>query len=71
MPKLRVLSGRAVCLILAQHGFVQVRQRGSHVIMRNVQSGRTVPIPDHSELAKGTLLGTIRQAGLNKELFEN
>jgi predicted RNA binding protein YcfA (HicA-like mRNA interferase family) len=71
MPKLRVLSGRQVCMILAQHGFVQVRQRGSHVIMQNVLTSRTVPVPDHHELAKGTLMGIIRQAGLAKGLFES
>ena len=34
MPKLRNLSGRAVCKILSANGFEQVRQRGSHVIMQ-------------------------------------
>jgi predicted RNA binding protein YcfA (HicA-like mRNA interferase family) len=57
-------------MILARHGFVQVRQRGSHVIMKDVKSGRIVPVPDHSELARGTLTGIIRQSGLSKALFE-
>jgi predicted RNA binding protein YcfA (HicA-like mRNA interferase family) len=33
MGKLRVLSGREVCRILQQHGFVEVRRRGSHIVM--------------------------------------
>ena len=33
LPKLRVLSGREVCRILASHGFVEVRRRGSHVVI--------------------------------------
>lgn len=72
MPKLRVLSGREVCKILAQHGFQEVRQKGSHIIMQKKlgRSTITVPIPDHNELKTGTLLGIIKQAGLHRSLFE-
>ncbi len=58
MGRLRVLSGREVCPILAQHGFEQVRQRGGHVVMqkRMHDSTITVPVPDHPELRTGTLL---------------
>jgi len=34
MSKLRILSGKEVCRILEKHGFVQVRQRGSHIVMQ-------------------------------------
>ena len=34
MGRLRVLSGREVCRILQQHGFAEVRRRGSHVVMQ-------------------------------------
>jgi predicted RNA binding protein YcfA (HicA-like mRNA interferase family) len=57
-------------MLLAKHGFVQVRQKGSHVIMKNESTGRTVPVPDHPELARGTLGSIIRQSGLDKSLFE-
>jgi len=72
MPKLRVLSGREVSKILAQNGFVSVRQKGSHIIMQKQQGNSTitVPVPDHAELKTGTLLGIIRQSGLPKSLFE-
>lgn len=72
MGRLRVLSGREVCRILAQHGFDQVRQRGSHVIMQKQLHGSTitVPVPDHSELRTGTLLSIIRQSGLARAFFE-
>ncbi len=73
MGKLRVLSGREVCTILAAEGFVEVRQRGSHIVMQK-QSGNTtttVPIPDHKELKVGTLSSIIRQSGLSRRLFEN
>ena len=58
MCRLRVLSGREVCQILERRGFVEVRRRGSHVVMhRRMDTGTvTVPVPDHREPAIGTLL---------------
>ena len=72
MAELRVLSGREVCRILAANEFVQVRQRGSHIVMqrRLEASTVTVPVPDHRELRRGTLLAIIRQSRLPRELFE-
>lgn len=72
MPKLAVLSGAAVCAILARHGFVEVRRRGSHIIMQQTVSGSTitVPVPDHQELKRGTMSSIIRQSGLPRNLFE-
>jgi predicted RNA binding protein YcfA (HicA-like mRNA interferase family) len=72
LAKLRVLSGREVCHILTQHGFVEVRRRGSHIVMQKKTSGsaRTIPVPDHPEIRTGTLLSIIRQSGLNRKIFE-
>ena len=72
MPRLRVLSGREVCKIMAEHGFEEVRRKGSHMIMQKKDGGTTitVPVPDHAELRAGTLLGIIRQSGLPRALFE-
>jgi predicted RNA binding protein YcfA (HicA-like mRNA interferase family) len=72
MPKLKILSGREVCRILAHNGFVRVRQKGSHIIMQK-QAGNstiTVPVPDHVEIRTGTLLSIIRQSELPRSLFE-
>ena len=72
MPRLRVMSGREVCGILAAHGFNEVRRRGSHIIMQKAEaeSTITVPVPDHRELRVGTLLSIIRQSELPRTLFE-
>jgi predicted RNA binding protein YcfA (HicA-like mRNA interferase family) len=72
MPKLRIISGRDVCKILAQQGFEEVRQNGSHIIMqkRRGNSTITVPVPDHDELKTGTLASIIRQSGLPRSIFE-
>ena len=69
---MRTFSGRELCRVLAEHGFVEVRRRGSHIVMqrRGGDTTTTVPVPDHKELRIGTLLSIIRQSGLPRELFE-
>ncbi len=71
MPKLRVLSANQVCNILKRHGFVKTRQSGSHIIMRRELADRsiTVPVPNHSEIARGTLKSIIQQSELPKSEF--
>jgi predicted RNA binding protein YcfA (HicA-like mRNA interferase family) len=72
MGRLRVLSGREVRRVLERHGFSEVRRRGSHVVMqrRTPQGTVTVPVPDHRELALGTLVSIIRQSRVPREEFE-
>jgi predicted RNA binding protein YcfA (HicA-like mRNA interferase family) len=67
-----MLSGREVCRILAQHGYEEVRQRGSHIIMqkKTEASTITIPVPNHKELRAGTLMSIIRQSRLNRTIFE-
>ncbi|MGA9115550.1 MAG: type II toxin-antitoxin system HicA family toxin [Bacteroidota bacterium] len=72
MPKLRILSGRDACQILSHHGFVEVRQRGSHVVTQKRVPGSTmtVPVPNHAEIKRGPLKSTIRQSQLPASEFE-
>lgn len=67
MPKLPVVSGREAIRALERLGFVVVRQRGSHLVMRRESSGCVVP--NHSELKTGTLAGILKQAGLSADEF--
>ena len=71
MPKLPVLSGKDVCRILSLHGFIEIRRRGSHIVMqlKTKTSTITVPVPDHKEFRIGTLQAIIRQSGLPKDVF--
>lgn len=73
MGKLRVLSGKDVCIILVQHGFSEVRRRGSHIVMQKKLSegSITVPVPDHNEVRIGTLQSIIRQSGIPRSEFES
>ena len=72
MAKLRTLSGKQVCQILKEHGFIEARRRGSHIAMQLKTADRTitVPVPDHKEIRGGTLLSIIRQSGLPRSEFE-
>ncbi len=67
-PALPVASGREVIRALEKAGFAQVSQRGSHVKLRN-DAGRTVIVPLHRELARGTLGSILRQSGLSVDEF--
>ncbi len=71
LPKLPVLSGQEVRRVLERHGFIQVRQRGSHLVMQRSGDGvtLTIPVPDHPELRAGTLRAIIRQSGLAVDEF--
>ena len=71
MPKLPRLSGAEVIRVLERLGFVQVRQRGSHVILKKITDAGAVGcvVPLHSELATGTLRGILKQAQLDPETF--
>ena len=63
------LSGRQVRAALERAGFVFRRQRGSHMILTKSSSMVSLSIPDHRELAPGTLRKLIRSSGLSVEQF--
>ncbi len=67
--KLPVLSGRDVVRAFAVAGWETARQRGSHIILVKPGSIATLSVPDHREVAKGTLRSLIRDAGLTVEEF--
>jgi predicted RNA binding protein YcfA (HicA-like mRNA interferase family) len=69
MPALPVLSGRKVVRAFEQLGWHVVRQRGSHIILVREGENVTLSIPDHKEVAKGTLRSLIRAAGITVDEF--
>ncbi|MBI4744488.1 MAG: type II toxin-antitoxin system HicA family toxin [Actinobacteria bacterium] len=73
MAKPRIISGKKICQILSKHGFQNVRQRGSHIIMQKKtgSSTITIPIPNHKEIKLGTLKSIIRQSQLPINEFKS
>ncbi len=70
MPKLPIISGKELVKKLARIGYEVDHQTGSHIILRlNKEPYRRVTVPNHDEIARGTLLAIIKQAGLTREEF--
>ena len=69
--KLPIVSAREILKALKSTGFEITRQSGSHIILVKFVDNKklTVVVPHHAELAKGTLLSIISQAGMTKEKF--
>jgi predicted RNA binding protein YcfA (HicA-like mRNA interferase family) len=73
MPKLPKVSGRKAIRALERLGFVQIRQRGSHAVLkRETEEGVTgCTVPVHDEIALGTLRSILKQAQVTPEEFMN
>jgi predicted RNA binding protein YcfA (HicA-like mRNA interferase family) len=69
MPKLPVVSGAEVVKIFERAGWRKDRQRDSHVVMLKTGHIASLSIPQHDELAPGTLRSLIRAAGMTVEEF--
>ena len=70
MSKLPTISGKQLCKMLEKVGYSIDHQTGSHIILRNeVSPHRRLSIPNHKEIAKGTLRAIMRQAGLGVDEF--
>lgn len=67
MPELPHVSGAEAIRALERLGFVVVRQRGSHVMLRRRSVGCVVPL--HREIKRSTVGGILRQAGAEAEAF--
>jgi predicted RNA binding protein YcfA (HicA-like mRNA interferase family) len=69
MTKLPAISSRECIRALAKAGFYFVRQTGSHIVLRRDEPLKQVVVPEHKELAAGTLRRIIRDAGLTVDEF--
>jgi predicted RNA binding protein YcfA (HicA-like mRNA interferase family) len=69
MPQLPLLSGREVVRAFERFDWQVARQRGSHIVLVKEGARATLSVPDHKEVARGTLRSLIRAAGLTVEEF--
>ncbi|MEB3212290.1 MAG: type II toxin-antitoxin system HicA family toxin [Leptolyngbyaceae bacterium] len=71
MPKLPRISSKEAIQALRRLGFEQVRQTGSHVVMKKLTEHGAIGcvVPMHRELKTGTLSGIIKQAQITVEDF--
>lgn len=68
--KLPLVSGADVVRAFGRIGYDVDHQTGGHIILRHRDPPhRRLSVPNHKELAKGTLRALIREAGLTVEEF--
>ncbi len=68
MSKLPVVSGREVVKALEKAGYYVRGRESSHIHLRH-PARKPVTIPDHKEIARGTLREIIRESGFSVEEF--
>jgi predicted RNA binding protein YcfA (HicA-like mRNA interferase family) len=68
---LPVVSGRKAIKALTKAGFKVAGRKGSHIKLKKKVNGKVfvVIVPDHAELARGTLKSILRQANITREAF--
>lgn len=69
MPPVPLLRPREVVRAFERLGWSVARQRGSHIVMTKPGHIATLSIPDHPEVARGTLRMLITKAGLTVAEF--
>ena len=69
MQKLPLLSGRNVAKVFERLRWEVARQRGSHIILVKKGHIATLSVPDHREVARGTLRSLIARANTTVEEF--
>jgi predicted RNA binding protein YcfA (HicA-like mRNA interferase family) len=69
MPDVPLLKPREVVKAFRKLGWDVARQKGSHIILTKEGHIATLSIPDHPEVARGTLRALIARAGLTIEDF--
>jgi predicted RNA binding protein YcfA (HicA-like mRNA interferase family) len=70
-PRLPVVSGRQVVNALERIGYRVVRQRGSHIRLRDESDPNHLPVtvPNHSVVKPGLLRRVLRDANLTVAEF--
>jgi predicted RNA binding protein YcfA (HicA-like mRNA interferase family) len=69
MPPVPLLRPRDVIGAFQKLGWEVARQRGSHIILTKTGHIATLSIPNHPQVARGTLRALIARAGLTVEEF--
>ncbi|MFA6106327.1 MAG: type II toxin-antitoxin system HicA family toxin [Patescibacteria group bacterium] len=70
---MRPITAKKLIKILLSNGFILSRQKGSHQIYKNPNSGIIVPVPLHGmsrPILIGTLMAIIKQSKIPVEKFK-
>ena len=69
MPPIPLLRPSEVIKAFEKLGWSIARQRGSHIILTKPGNIATLSVPNHPEVARGTLRSLISKAGITVEEF--
>ncbi len=69
MTQLPSLSGKEVVKAFENLGWQVSRQSGSHIVLTKDGEMASLSVPNHKEVAKGTLRSLIRHANLTIDEF--
>ena len=69
MPILPLLKSREVVKTFKKLGWEVARQRGSHIILTKEGHIATLSVPNHPEVARGTLRSLLARSGITLEEF--
>lgn len=69
MGKLGNISGKDAVKAFQKAGWLKIGQVGSHLVMSKPNIRVNLSVPQHKELATGTLRSLIRNAGMTVEEF--
>jgi predicted RNA binding protein YcfA (HicA-like mRNA interferase family) len=69
VPNVPILRPKQVVKTFEKLGWEVVRQRGSHIILTKVGHVATLSVPNHAEVARGTLRTLIARAGISMDEF--
>jgi predicted RNA binding protein YcfA (HicA-like mRNA interferase family) len=64
-----LLDWKEVLKILRRNGFEWASQTGSHVTVKNRETGRFATVPKHSPIKRGTLRSIMEQSGIPESEF--
>jgi len=67
----KTFSGKEVVKALRRIGYYVDHQRGSHIFMHNLSENKSIIVPNHSELKKGTLNNILKKVGITIEDLKN
>ncbi|MEA2101460.1 MAG: type II toxin-antitoxin system HicA family toxin [Thermodesulfobacteriota bacterium] len=69
-PKPPSLSGREFIKVLKKLGYEKISQKGSHIKLKNYQTGSVIIVPDHKELDRWTLKTILKQAEITEDIIK-
>ena len=70
MPKIPIVSAIKVIKVLSKIGYEADHQTGSHIILRHRETlHKRLTVPNHKEIARGTLKAILEEAGLTVQEF--